>query len=179
MNTKRTAIIFVGGVALAAWLSAAMTPGRPPAVPTAIKPAPIDASGAALSGEIARLRERLRPDAAPRQTSRNPFVFRSKPRAVANSPAGNARAVAAADASIATPAEAPLRLALSGVAEDPGADGAPVRTAILAGNGQLVLAKEGDTVADRGVQYKIGTITADSAELIDLRDNTIHRLGLK
>src|SRR6185503_12060113 len=77
MSTKRTAIIFVGGVALAAWLSAAMNPGRAPVAPAAIRPAPIDVTGAVLSDEIARLRERLRPDATPRQASRNPFVFRS------------------------------------------------------------------------------------------------------
>ena len=65
MNLKRTTIIFVGGAAFAAWLSAAITPGRPPAPVEVIAPAPVDASGAALAGEIARLRERLRPDPAP------------------------------------------------------------------------------------------------------------------
>ena len=78
MSIKRTTIIFVGGVALAAWLSAAMNPGRAPSAPAVLSQAPIDATGAVLSGEIARLRERLRPDATPRQASRNPFVFRSR-----------------------------------------------------------------------------------------------------
>ena len=43
-----------------------------------------------------------------------------------------------------------LRLTLAGIAEDPAPDGgSPVRTAIIAGNGQLFLAKNGDTVTDQ------------------------------
>ena len=186
MSLKRTTIIFVGGVALAAWFSAAMTPGRAPAVSADIRPALIDAKGAMLSGEIARLRERLRPDATPRQASRNPFVFRSSPsspsfgsRAESSLPGGTAGAVASA-----APLDQPrLRLSLAGVAEDPdAAGGAPVRTAIIAANGQVFLVKEGDTVNDRGVedvQYQVRTISADSVELVDPRDNTVHRLALK
>jgi len=187
MSIKRTTIIVVGGVALAAWLSAAMNPGRAPAAPATVRPAPIDATGAALSGEIARLRERLRPDAMPRQATRNPFVFRSSPsRAAPGSPdkiVDTVAAAAAKDAAVAAAVLAEqgrLRLSLAGIAEDPGPAGAaPVRTAIIAGNGQVILAKEGDTVSDRGVEYRLGTISSDSAELTDPRDNTIHRLVLK
>jgi hypothetical protein len=189
MSIKRTTVIVVGGVALAAWLSAAMNPGRAPAAPATVRPAPIDATGAELSGEIARLRERLRPDAMPRQAIRNPFVFRSSPsRAASSSPGKSAETVAAAAAAAKDAAAAAavlaeqgrLRLSLAGIAEDPGpAGGAPVRTAIITGNGQVFLAKEGDTVTDRGVEYKLATISSDSAELTDLRDNTIHRLVLK
>jgi hypothetical protein len=194
MSLKRTTIIFVGGVALAAWFSAAMTPGRAPAASADIRPAPIDARGAMLSGEIARLRERLRPDAAPRKASRNPFVFRSSPsssslssksRAESGSSGGTAGAVApsAKDASAALLDGPRLRLSLAGVAEDPDpAGGAPVRTAIIAANGQVFLVKEGGMVTDRGVedvQYQVRTISADSAELVDPRDNTVHRLALK
>src|SRR5580765_5517456 len=128
MSIKRTTIIFVGGVALAAWLSAAMNPGRAPAAPATVRPAAIDATGAELSGEIARLRERLRPDATPRQASRNPFVFRSSPsRAASSSPARiveTAAAAAANDAAVAAAAalaeQGRLKLSLAGIAEDPG-----------------------------------------------------------
>ena len=183
MSIKRTTIIFVCGVALAAWLSAAMNPGRAPAAPAAIRPAPIDATGAVLSGEIARLRERLRPDAAPRQATRNPFVFRSpqpRPSPLAASPTesrASGESVAPAATLVAPPT---FRLSLAGIAEEPdAAGGPPVRTAIVAGNGQVTLAKEGDTVTDGGVDYKVGTISADSAELIDVQDGGIHRLTLK
>ena len=67
-----------------------------------------------------------------------------------------------------------LRLTLAGIAEDPSPDGSgSVRTAIITGNGQLFLAKDGDTVADSGVEYRVTNISADSAELIDLRDGSI------
>src|SRR5580765_876806 len=109
MSIKRTTIIFVGGVALAAWLSAAMNPGRAPAAPATVRPAPIDATGAELSGEIAKLRERLRPDAMPRQAARNPFVFRSSPaRAASGSPGKIVDTVAAAAANDAAVAAAAL-----------------------------------------------------------------------
>ena len=191
MSLKRTTIIFVGGVALAAWFSAAMTPGRAPAASADIRPAPIDARGAMLSGEIARLRERLRPDAAPRKASRNPFVFRSssslssKSRAESGFSGGTVGAVApkAKDASAVLLDGPRLRLSLAGVAEDPDpGGGAPVRTAIIAADGQVFLVKEGGMVTDRGVedvQYQVRTISAESAELVDLRDNTVHRLALK
>ncbi len=180
MNLQRTTIIFVGGVALAAWFSAAMNPGRPPAPSNALRRAPIDSKGAVLAGEITRLRERLRPDAAPRGGTRNPFVFKSSQRAAPPSRIGATSEQKASAVPLVEPPR--LRLSLAGIAEDPGAlgDGSPpVRTAIIAGNGQVFLAKENDTVADRDVEYKVRTISADSVELIGLRDSTLHRLVLK
>jgi hypothetical protein len=179
MNVKRITIIFVSGVALAAWFSAAMTPGRPPAVSHDIRSAPIDTRGAALATEISRLRERLRPEATPRETSRNPFVFRSSPRAAPG--ARVAAPVAPAPAAVATAPEAPrLTLSLAGIAEDADRGGSGlVRTAIISGSGQVFLAKEGDTVTDRKVVFTVGKISVDAAELIDARDGSTHRLTLK
>src|SRR5688572_5037140 len=154
MNVKRTTIIFVSGAALAAWLSAAIKPGRPPARVNVIAPAPIDASGAALAGEIARLRERLRPEPRPSEASRNPFAFQSARPAAA---APTAAAPVANDARlVAAASDVPrLRLTLVGIAEDPAPDGGnPLRTAIISGNGQLFLAKNGDMVTDQSVEYK-------------------------
>ena len=178
MNVKRTTIIFVGGIALAAWFSAAMTPGRPRAVSHDIHPAPIDARGAALATEITRLHERLRPEATPREASRNPFVFRSTRAA-----AGAARVAAAAPVeatAIAVIQPPRLMLSLAGIAEDPDrANSGVVRTAIISGNGQVFLAKEGDRVTDRDVVFTVGKISTNAAELIDARDGSIHRLTLK
>jgi hypothetical protein len=157
-----------------------MTPGRPRAVFHEIHPAPIDARGAALATEITRLRERLRPEATPREASRNPFVFRSTRAAVRG-----ARVAAAAPVSDATAIAAALQppqlvLSLAGIAEDADRAGSGVvRTAILSGNGQVFLAKEGDTVTDRGVVFTVGKISTNAAELIDARDGSIHRLTLK
>jgi hypothetical protein len=179
MNVKRTTIIFVSGAALAAWLSAAITPGRPPARVEVIAPAPIDASGAALAGEITRLRERLRPDRRPSEATRNPFTFQSTRPAA---PAWTAPAPAAQDAGLAAAAvDVPrLRLTLAGIAEDPAPDGGnPLRTAIISGNGRLFLAKNGDLVSDQSVEYRVENISANSAELTDVRDGTTRRLTLK
>ena len=178
MNLKRTTIIFVSGGALAAWLSAAIRPGRPPVPVDVIAPAPVDASGAALASEIARLRERLRPDPRPSEPTRNPFAFQSTrtaaPAWIASPPPRDAAVVAAA---VDVPR---VRLTLAGIAEDPAPDGgSAVRTAIFAANGQVFLAKVGDTVTDQDVEYRVESISADSAELLDRRDNTTTRLTLK
>jgi hypothetical protein len=179
MKLKRTTILFVGGAAFAAWLSAAIRPGRPPVAVDVIAPAPVDASGAALAGEIARLRERLRPDFTPSEPTRNPFAFQSTRRAApaALVPVPSAKDTALVTAAVDVPR---LRLTLAGIAEDPAPDGgSPVRIAIIAGNGQLFLAKDGDTVTDGDVVYKVGRISADSVELSHLRDGSIRRLTLK
>ncbi len=76
---------------------------------------------------------------------------------------------------VPAPPTAPL-LRLSGLAEDRGADGSIVRTAIISSEGQLFLAKEGDAVTPR---YRIAKISADVVELIDLVDNSTLRLVLK
>jgi hypothetical protein len=178
MNLKRTAIIFVGGAALAAWLSAAIAPARPPIASQRIAPAPIDASGAALASEIARLRERLRPSPAPRETLRNPFVFRSS-RGSVPSLASTPPAAVGMGASPALAADAGPRLTLAGIAEDAGPDGTPTRIAILSGNGQLFLVKQGEVVNDRNTAYRVGAISTNAVELTALDDGTTRRLSLK
>ena len=178
MNLKRTMIIFVGGAALAAWLSAAIAPGRPRVTPVTIAPAPIDASGAALAIEIARLRERLRPTPAPHDATRNPFLFNSPRRAGAAS-VNAAPATTEITATITGGQNRP-RLTLAGIAEDPApGDTALVRTAIISGSGQLFLAKERDVVSDGDESFTVTTISADSVELTSLRDGTTRRLNLQ
>ena len=67
-------------------------------------------------------------------------------------------------------------MSLIGVAEDPGADGVIVRTAIISGFGDLFLVKEGDPVTAR---YTVAKISGEVAELTDLTDASIIRLALK
>jgi hypothetical protein len=176
MSPKRTAIIIVAVLAILAWFSAAMTPPPSPIAPRRIAPAPVDASGAALTSEIERLRERLTPQPAPRVRVRNPFSFdsssRPAPPAIAAPPAeygvGQAPGAGAA----------PWSLTLSGIAEDPGPDG-PVRTAIISGPSQLFLAKEGETITERGVTYVVERISRDMIELRDPRDGTLRQLSFR
>jgi len=57
--------------------------------------------------------------------------------------------------------------------------GAFIITAVIAGHGQLFLAKEGDTIVDHDVRYVVGKVSADNVELTDRRDDSVHRLALK
>ena len=173
MNLKRTATIVVGGAAVGAWLAGAATSNH--SIPsTAIAPKPqIDLRGEELANEIARLQERLRPAAEPRQPGRNLFQFRAR---AAQAPA----AVAAAPATIAPLVPVPAApsqpsLKLAGIAEDEGPEG-PLRTAIISGEGQLFLVKEGDEVTPR---YRVAKIAADVVELVDLNDNSVRRLAMR
>lgn len=170
MHVKRTATIVLGGGALAAWLAGAATSNRPASVPPLHRPPPIDARGAALAEEIARLRERLRPSATPRAPGRNLFRFQAAAAPPVALPAPVAPPIAPARA---LPAELPLRL--SGIGEDPGAEG-PVRIAFISGDGQLYVVKEGDLVTPR---YRVSKISADVVELIDTGDGSTRRLPLR
>ena len=172
-------MILAAAGACAAWLSAAMTPGRPrPVAPVTARTTPIETRGAELASEIARLRDRLRPDATPRQPGRNLFSFG----------AAGARPVTAVTpgATRAALPEAPVRpvlaqpeMRLVGVAEDSapdGPDGGTVRTAIISGAGQLFLVKEGESVT---ALYRVARISGDVVELTDIRDGATRRLALQ
>ena len=173
MNVKRTTIIFVVCAAVAAWFSAAMTPGGPS--PAIVPPPPVDVRGAALAAEISRLHERLRPDTVPRERPRNLFAFRSTAR---SAPVPQAPPGAAPDGRTGPVAAALLPLTLAGLAEDAGPNG-PVRTAVVSGDGQVFLVKEGETFSARGITYRVGTISANSVEVVDVSDGQARTLFLK
>ena len=171
MNLKRTATIVVGGAAVGAWLAGAAT-SNPDRSAMSIPPIPaIDVRGEELATEIARLQERLRPTSQPRQPGRNRFTFRA--RAAQPAPGVAAAPQARAPAMPLTPPPLPLKLA--GIAEDEGPEG-PLRTAIISGEGQLYLVKDGDEVTPR---YRVGKISADGVELVDIGDNSVRRLALR
>src|SRR5438876_4547268 len=127
MNLTRAAAILAGVATLAALVAGAATARHEVPRPVALRPAAIDRRGADLAKEIARLHERLRPDAAPRPQARNLFSFHA-PRAVHAPVAAEPRsAVGEAPAPAALP---PAPFKLVGIAEDPGANG-PIRTAFI------------------------------------------------
>lgn len=171
MNLKRAATIVTTGGGLAAWLFGATTSNRTVAPAPVVDRAPIERRGAELATEVARLREHLRPSAMPRQPGRNLFKFHA-PQSHAI-PASAAPAPAPPENVPAPPPLPPMRLV--GVSEDPGPDG-PLRSAFISGDGQLFIAKEGDTVLQR---YKLTKISADVIELTDVVDGTIRRLALR
>ena len=152
----RTVIVGVVAGALAAWLAAAATSGtRQIVLPAAPRTSAVDASGAELAAEIARLHDRLHPTTAPQQPARNLFEFtlRAAPIPAPDRVADAAPAVAREPA-----AESPdPALTLIGVAEDAG-----VRTAIISGRGQLFLVKEGDLVGER---YRVAHVGTDAVDL--------------
>jgi len=172
MNLKRTATIGVVGGALAAWLASAATSKRAVPPPILLHPPAIDSRGAELADEIARLHERLRPTAAPSQPGRNLFTFRAA-RSHAIAPVAPAPAPAIVEAPL--PGAALPALKLAGIAEDTGPDG-PDRTAIISGDGQLFMVKEGDAVT---LRYRVAKISVDVVELTDLTDNSIRRLAMR
>ena len=171
MHVKRTATLVVVGLPVTAWLYAAVTSGsrHAPVMPTE-RVSPVEARSDALAAEIARLHERLRPDATPRQPGRNLFAFTARTAAQAPAPRP-----ALTEAAIQEPIVAAPPLKLIGVAEDVGPEG-PVRTAIVAAPGQMFLVKEGETVTTR---YRVTKISADVVELTDVVDGSSLRLALR
>ena len=171
MNLRRVAAYAGAGGALVAWLAATATSGvreRVEAPP--VKPAEPDHASVELASQIARLHNRLRPDATPRQPSRNLFAFVSAVRRPAALAVPAPVAAAGATTAASTP---PFRLA--GLAEDAGPQGS-VRTAIISGPGELFLVKEGDSLT---VRTRVRTITPELVELTDVSDGRVIRLPLR
>jgi hypothetical protein len=171
MNLKRALALGAACGAVAVWLAAAATSApRPPARTSAYTATPVEVRGAELAAEIARLRERLRPTAAPLQAR---DLFRYSGRRT-TAPVFSAPASPSALESTA-PGVAPPAFALVGLAEDAGPDG-PIRTAIISGAGDLFLVKEGEAVT---TQYRVVKISPDVVELGHVTDGTTLRLALK
>ena len=165
--TKRTAILVVVLGALAAWLTAAATSGVRPARSISTSPAQIDLRGAALTAEIERLHDRLRPTTAP-EHGRNLFQF-ARTRGAAAAPV----AALEAPAPVSAAPVGPL-FKLIGIAEDGGA-----RTAILSSANQLLMVRDGDDIASGASTYRVTGISADAVELTSTADGTLLRLALK
>jgi hypothetical protein len=172
MNVKRTTTIVVVGAALIAWLAGAATSNHtiPPAA--IVRQSAIEKRGAELAVEIERLHERLAPAVAPSAPGRNLFTFHAAAPRQAAPPVAPPRP---ALIEFAPPPMALPPLKLSGIAEDPGEDG-PIRVAFIAGEGQLFMVKEGETVTPR---YRVAKISAEVVELTDVIDNSIRRLALR
>jgi hypothetical protein len=173
MNVNRTLALMAISGALLAWFAAAATSNRDVPPPIIIPPAHVDLQGADLAREIARLHDRLRPDATPRQPARNLFAYHVS---VRHDPAPIVPPAQPALSELAVPAALPQPpLKLAGIAEDAGPEG-PVRTAIISAEGQLFLVKAGDALTSR---YRVARVAADVVELTDTIDNSTRRLALK
>ena len=174
MHWKRIFTFVAIGGGLAALATSATTARRRVVTipPETAEMKATEARGAALDAEIQRLRERLHPTAVPQRPPRDLFSFERRSAALP--------ATAAAPAPIA-PVEAPVlpappALTLIGLAEDQDDDGRVVRMAIISGDRELFMVKEGQPVTAR---FKVGKISGETVELVDVNDNTILRLALK
>ena len=171
MNIKVAAACVLVAGGFAGWyaLSAGANRGGPAPSHLAAA-APIDARGAVLSNEIARLGRSLHPVASP-QRARDLFRFaEAPPRKTATVPI-----VLPVPAEAQAPVQSCPALRLIGVAED-GAAGNPVRTAIISAPDQLYVVREGERVTSR---YGVARISPDVVELVDTGDSTELRLALK
>ena len=171
MNLKRSVLLGLGGAAIALWIAAAASSvSRPPSTPARVT-ARAETSGAELASEIARLHERLRPSATPIQ-SRNLFRYTTTGAVSVAPTTGVPVAPAAPEPALAA---LPPSLKLVGIAEEGAAD-AILRTAIIAGFGDLFMVTVGDAVT---LRYRVSTVAPDAVELLDAADQTTLRLTLK
>jgi hypothetical protein len=171
MSPARAAAYLVGGILLAGWLASAAGVVRPSPVPFPRRSAEsvqLDAVASNVQSQAARLRQRLAVAPAPQAPVRNPFAFVEAPASPVV--AVPQRAVPAAPIVVEERAPEP-DLILLGVAEQ-----GSIRTAMMASGDDLLMATEGQTVAGR---YRVGKVTADAIELIDLGTGATRRLSLK
>jgi len=171
MDWKSTAVISGAGV-LATWFFSMPPAQQPVAVqaPPAARAQGASTSTIDIQQEASRLQ--LRTPQAPRysEPARNPFRF-GEPR--------RPERAAAAEAPVVAPPVAPLpppppQVTLDGIASDT-VDGVMQRSAILATDGGVVIAKEGEQVAG----YRVDKVAPDSVELTKVSDGSVLRLGLR
>ncbi len=127
-----------------------------------------DPVGNGLSERATRLRTYLAAPPPHGAIRRNPFSFTSA------RPAASARVERRVEVDSEALAPRP-ELTLSGIAEDRAA-GAAARTAVIAADGQLVFAKEGDRVFSR---FLVLRIAADAVQLEDTVRDEVFTLALK
>jgi hypothetical protein len=166
-------LIVVAGSTILSWLNTSSTTAPPIAhTRDAIEPGTTSKSALPMAASIAalHLHDWSPPARAREKTERDIFAF--KRRAARLVPPAPSSGLPAAGEAVQPP---PVLFRLIGFAEDTGPDGA-VRTAIISGQGQLYLVKEGETVASI---YRVGEILPDSVELLDSSGGPSLRLALK
>ena len=176
-NWKGT-VVWSGTTALATWLASA-APVVAPRVATGPVSGHLEASTNRavvtrvqdLSEEAARLSRRISGQDGYTEPSRDPFRFRP---AAVPAPARPAAVLAPppAAASVAPPAVQPPPFVLSGIAEDRQGE-AVIRTAVIAGSGDLWLVKAGEKIEGK---FQVTAVDADAVELIRADTGTALRL---
>jgi hypothetical protein len=152
---------FAGGGLLATWFAVTPTDSPSTRLTTSAIARSVESRSQPtdeLNAQEAQLRRHLEV-LPPRPSARNPFRFGSSKSA--------ARPLAAEPGVEARPADAPVplepALRLSGIAEQKSGE-STIRTAVISGDGQLYLVREGEAVAGR---YRVVTIDSDAVTLGD------------
>jgi len=171
MTPARAAAYLGGGILLAGWLASAAGVVRPPTPRLPRRSAEavqLDAVASSVQSQAARLRHRLAVAPAPQAPVRNPFAFVEAP---ASSAVTAPRRPDPAPPVVMEQIAAEPDLILLGVAEQ-----GSTRTAMIASGDELLMTTEGQTVVGR---YRVGKVSADAIELIDLGTGATRRLSLK
>jgi hypothetical protein len=165
-------VIVVAGSTILSWLNASSAVPEIAHTREAIESATTAKSAPPMAASIAalHLHNWSPPTLGRAKTERDIFAFR-RPAARLVPPTPSPGLLAASEG-VLPPV---VLFRLIGFAEDTGPDGA-VRTAIISGQGQLYLVKEGETVASI---YRVGEILPDGVELLDSTGGPSLRLALK
>jgi hypothetical protein len=123
-----------------------------------------------IEEQAARLQSRLQVARAYTEPERNPFRFAERASAAPN-PRESAQVVDIPTPPIDVTPPGP-RISVAGIAEEQ-REGGIERTAILSSPMGVLLVHEGETILD---YYRVGTIEADTVELVRLSDGTSTRL---
>ena len=163
------AIVVLGSTTLS-WMtgSPVVPPAGQPGASMGSHPSAAGAPATAASIDAMRLHDWRPRQPAPGRSNRDIFAF--KRRAVPPPAPSSAPSIAAA-----VPQAPPVLFRLIGFAEDAGPEGV-IRTAIISGQGQLYLVKEGETV---GSIYRVGKMAPDSVELLDSTGGPMLQLALR
>jgi hypothetical protein len=175
MTAKRAAGYCGGGLLLLAWLSYAggaarsAADGQEPSTP--VETSGTESLVSDIQSQTARLKTRMAAAPTPQEPYRNPFVFGARE---TTTPRVRREAVVTPPPPALPPEPA---IELIGVTTNQSPNG-PLRTAVISAlSGELFLVKEGETIVTR---YRVGPVTADAVELIDLAvPGTTRRLVLK
>ncbi|HEY3380474.1 MAG TPA: hypothetical protein VGK32_01835 [Vicinamibacterales bacterium] len=171
MTRTEVALLTLTGVLLVAWLTTGAGRGAPGSAAvdrSTAAAAADDAISQVVQARTGELRMRLNGPPRFQPVRRNPFAFGLTPQA-------SIRRAPAAVVALAETRPPRPELVLSGIAEDAGLSG-PVRTAVIAAPGQLILAKEGDRILSR---FLIVRIAADAVQVRDGEGGEVFTLALK
>jgi hypothetical protein len=162
MQRLAVALLIVGALLLASWVTAGDRPSAPRATAELNQVTPVVSD---VNREVDQLRERLAVDSRFVAPSRDPFRFRGRP----------APPPVMSEPAIPEPVVAPPPMPqLVAILTDSGPNGV-TRRAVFAFGGNVSIVKPGDTL-DR---FVVGRVDADAVELTERATSNVVRVSIK